>query len=179
MPGAIEILELLQTYNVESTTGHQHYKNALWELTKARRVARNETLSAVHVREELSPKLVVLLDDFCLVDPTKVEAVEHAEAEPPALILSEEPATGLRQRKGKVSSSESQTKPAATSIMQQEDPPVVEPVSVDDDPLLMLGGSLPPRELRLAQAAAREALQSYCVAASKAAKLLTALKDKN
>ncbi len=88
---------------------------------------------------------------------------------------------GLRHRKGK-STAESKHDDATKTVVEE---PI--PFVMDEDeeelrrmnPLEILGGSLPPRELKTAQVQARESLLMYVEAANKAAAILKMIQRKS
>jgi len=89
-------------------------------------------------------------------------------------INSETTTTGLRQRRGKgAATSAAASQPKKTkNVMSEEEAENTATVVDDQDFLQLLAGSLPPRELREAQQAARQALEHYVQAANVLAELL-------
>ena len=192
---------LLDSYYKSHIAGQTGQKQCLWNLQKARRqtmrqnVSVADQLSAENLREEFYPRAVLreaepeLLGDemeckankfvegeryWTLVDPVAEEATNKAQS-----INDQKDSTsidkenqGLRHRKGlsKEAAYDLKTSKWTTELLEEQ-----EDLIRSADPLSLLGGALPPRDLRTAQQNAKQALQAYIDAANFAMDLIKIL----
>lgn len=207
LPAPLEALLLLDAYNKRQTVAQSEQKSCLWNLHKARREKSRESLgvaeelSALHVREEVYPRAVVVEDNgmgelidedeekrkessgylktvWKIVDPVEREK-ETKQAAADAATNDKEnkdhKSTGLRQRKKGDSKTTEDDKKWTTEV--EDEFQAAENLIREADPIALVGGALPSRDLRTAQVNAKKALEAYIDAANFAAQLLTLLKE--
>ncbi len=186
--GLVEVLSLLDLYQHEHEEATGHFKKALWNLSKARHSKKSfmsvdSLLVADDVREEVRPRVVLVSasekDDktpcsFTTADPIHlIESMKENQSNPQSRNTVDE---GLRQRKNN-----NETKSTVWTVEQHEYYDEEARLS-RIDPLDLFGGSLNPRELKIAQENARKSLEIYVKAANLGIDMdrrLKQLKDKS
>ncbi|GAX13095.1 hypothetical protein FisN_17Hh024 [Fistulifera solaris] len=168
--GLVEVLSLLDLYQNEHEEASGHFKKALWNLTKARHSKKSfmsvdSILVADDVREEVRPRVVLNAASekdsccsFTTTDPIHlIESMKENQSNPQSRNAVDE---GLRQRKNN-----NETKSTVWTVEQHEYYDEEARLS-RIDPLDLFGGSLNPRELKIAQENARKSLEAYVKAAN-------------
>lgn len=183
--GLVEILSLLEIYQREHDEAASLLKKAVWNLTKARHSKKSfmsvdSLIVADDVREEVRPR-VVLIDAsekpkvkggtprqdqdkdntithcFATADPINlIESMKENQSSQASQNVVDE---GLRQRKIN-KETKSQHSTTAWTVEQHEFYDEEARLS-RIDPLDLFGGSLNPRELKIAQENARKSLESF------------------
>lgn len=175
---ATQILTLVQAYCDAHDTADDQLQQAVWNLTKARRSSRSfaaalpsTDFSASSIRHELSARTRVVRDDdsvFRAVDPKAAPELQDVatNVQDYPLLVPEDSvlSSGVRQRKGKVEATSTTTMIMEHISTESSSSPTIPTAS--EEALLILAGSLPPRELRIAQEKARRSLDSYIQAAT-------------
>lgn len=199
----LSVLSNLYDYSKASESGNASLKSSLWQITKLRRkqnrgyLTMEDTFSAEQIREELRARTLVRNTNDDDEEPGLVS--EGRGGAKPSLksiapmwkcvdVLEEKASnkenpsaaglganatansSGLRQRKNKgVESSSSSSK----TPMTKEDPIIdEEELLLQRDPLELFTG-VRPGDLKMAQKNAKEALESYIQAATRAAMILS------
>jgi hypothetical protein len=181
-------LTLLQAYCNVHAEADTNLQQAIWSLTKARRASRSfaalpstsTEMTAASVRHDLNARTVLVEVDkdsigvtscFRTFDP-KIPLKQCDDG----ILQHDDDATGLmvdaglRQRKGKTpESSSSRNKTNSSLVMDSLNTEKV--VSAEEEALMILGGTLPPRDLRVAQERAHKCLNEYIQAATLVAAL--------
>ncbi|GKY93459.1 hypothetical protein MPSEU_000313400 [Mayamaea pseudoterrestris] len=180
----LDTLLLLDAYQSAQLQGNASLKASMWSLTKARREkpgigasdVRLDLEPILRMKESLKEEPCLVQEQFSLINVTQKDPLEkeNAAATPTipsatstAAIGDNENTTGLRNRHSKsdYSTKNDETKPSMTKeeLLPVDDTPAASSIP---DPLQLLGGALPPRDLFAAQAQAKQALESYIQAAN-------------
>jgi hypothetical protein len=196
---AVELLTLVQAYCQVHEEADEHLQEAVWNLTKARRASRSfaalpsisTDMTAASVRHDLSARtaVVAVVDDrtslgvtscFRCFDPKLPPppnqcddgSRQHDEDDDGIMVVD----GGLRHRKGKTKTAASLKATEKTMVMDSPGS-IDKVVSAKEESLMILGGSLPPRDLRVAQERARKSLDEYVRAATLVAALQQRLRQ--
>jgi hypothetical protein len=192
----VELLTLVQAYCQIHEEADEHLQEAVWSLTKARRASRSfaalpsisTDMTAASVRHDLSARTVVDVVDRTSIGVTSCFRCFDPKLPPPPPNQCDDGSLpheddegimvvdgGLRQRKGKTKTAASVK---ATETMVMDSPASIDKVvSAEEEALMILGGSLPPRDLRVAQERARKSLDEYVRAATLVAALQKRLRQ--
>jgi hypothetical protein len=145
----LHLLTLVDDYQQAHYKADASLKASQLHITRARQ-AKNEMLSAVDVRQELTARTVLVCDETATTTADLSDDAAETDG-------------GLRQRN---------TASTATSTTTEEDSFVTPAAS---DPILLFGG-MPPRDLKQAQQEANKALAFYVGAAHLLQQLERAMK---
>lgn len=172
----IEVLTLLQAYGNVHEEADENLQQAIWSLTKARRASRSfaalpstcTEITAASIRHDLNARALVKVNKdigvtscFRSFDPNYPKNQLDVDGDDTSWIDE-----GLRRRKGKTESSSSKKDTMAM------DPLNIDKVfPADEEALFIVGGTLLPRDLRVAQGLARKSLEKYIQAATLVAAL--------
>uniref|UniRef100_A0A7S3V7H9 Vacuolar ATPase assembly protein VMA22 n=1 Tax=Chaetoceros debilis TaxID=122233 RepID=A0A7S3V7H9_9STRA len=185
----LDVLTLLDDYISAHRDASSNLKSTIWNISKARRqkggLGVGFSYSALDIREEL--RADVKLQCRKVSEPELVEESNH-EKKPFVLdfrgvvvtnkdedvVESQNIAicnTGLRRRKGKDSEKGEDKKWSTDSLDEVE-----QHKSLNIDPIELFG-AFPPKELKLAQKKAKDAMKSYIEAANAAAVILKLIEE--
>ena len=194
----MEALVHLQEYAKSTESANSELKSCLWHLTKARKshsrgglLTCETSFTAEQLREEFAAQVFLAQEEKepNLVEEDKNEKVQPSptkwilkdkiqktkkKQETSSKISSDsnaltESSDGLRQRKNK-ERGDGTNEPQKWTIIEETN----EQEILNSDPLNLFGG-LTPKELRLAQKNAKQALEHYIQAANSVASILAQL----
>jgi hypothetical protein len=194
----VELLTLVQAYCQVHEEADEHLQEAVWNLTKARRASRSfaalpstsTDMTAASVRHDLNARTAVEMVDrgsigvtnfFRCFDPKLPPpsnqcddgSLQHDNDDDGIMVMD----GGLRQRKGKTTAGAAAAKATEKTMVMDSPASIDKVVSAEEEALMILGGSLPPRDLRVAQERARKSLEEYVRSATLVAALQQRLRQ--
>mmetsp|Transcript_14047 Transcript_14047/g.26413 ORF Transcript_14047/g.26413 Transcript_14047/m.26413 type:complete len:214 (-) Transcript_14047:854-1495(-) len=192
----VDALSHLDDYNTSHVNASKSLKSCIWNISKARRRKGGHgvgfSYTATDIREHLRTQAFVQ----CHQDREPCLSEEDSSNDKQTTVQSQEcfdlrfkstasskkreesntstpvKETGLRQRRGKVSNKDSVVNQWSEENFVDEEEKKMESINP-----IELFGALPPKELKLAQTQAKEALRLYIEAANSVVKILGLTND--